>query len=245
MILFIKNIDIEGPETLGPFFEKDGFPMRTIDLSNGDKIPADLSDLDAVVVLGGPMNVYEEDKYSYLRDEDVFIKKVLKERISYLGLCLGAQLLAKAAGAKVGKSPKKEIGFDTVLLTNEGKADPLFFGLSGELDVFQWHEDMFEIPSSGTLLSSSSGCPHQAMRVGSNAYGLQFHIEITDKSIHEWSDEYFQHDPELLRRQKQAMLKRYEIIKTKFHKTAENLFANFVQIIRCNNKKAASVQKIS
>src|SRR3990167_5149044 len=110
MILFIKHIDIEGPETLQPVFESHGFQCQIIDLSLGDLLPEDFSDLEAVVVLGGPMNVYEEDKYPFLKMENVFIQKILQKKIPYLGICLGSQLLAKAAGAKVTSSAVEEIG---------------------------------------------------------------------------------------------------------------------------------------
>ena len=91
MIIFIKNITIEGPETLGDFFYKEGFKDKTVDLSRGERLPSDLSQVDAVVCLGGPMNVYEEDKYAFLKEEDIFIKRILSEEIPFLGICLGAQ----------------------------------------------------------------------------------------------------------------------------------------------------------
>jgi len=235
MILFIKNIDIEGPDTLGPYFEQQGYRTHVIDLSAGGVLPSTLEGVEAVIVLGGPMNVYEEDRFPYLREEDRFIRKVLQEDIPYLGICLGSQLLAKAAGARVGKSPSREIGFDAVRLTDAGRADPLFAGLPEQFDVFQWHEDMFDVPDRGILLSSSSLCPHQAVRVGENAYGLQFHVEITDKSIREWSDRYFQHDQPLLRGRKEEMLAQYRRVRESFHDTAGLMFRNFAAIVAARN----------
>ena len=164
---------------------------RSLICIRGDRLPKTFDHLDAVISLGGPMNVYEEDKYPFLKEENVFLRGILERGIPFMGICLGGQLLAKASGSKVGRSPEKEIGFSPVQLTVAGKKDPLFQGVAGPLDVFQWHEDMFEVPAAGTLLASSSVCPNQAFRVGKCAYGVQFHIEITDKSIREWSDEYF------------------------------------------------------
>ncbi|MBF0122716.1 MAG: hypothetical protein HQL21_04830 [Candidatus Omnitrophica bacterium] len=96
MILFIKHVDIEGPETLGSFFVKQGFELGVVDLHRGQKLPATLDGIDAVISLGGPMNVYEEAEHPFLKDEDVFLKKVLRAKVPFLGICLGAQLLAKA-----------------------------------------------------------------------------------------------------------------------------------------------------
>ena len=146
MILFIQNIPIEGPETIGDFFAENGFESKIVDLQSAEQLPDSLEGIEAVVCFGGPMNVYEEDKYPFLRGEDGFIKKVLEKEVPFLGICLGSQLLAKAVGAEVVKSPQEERGFFNVFLTECGKKDPLFSGLKGTLGVFQWHGDMFNIP---------------------------------------------------------------------------------------------------
>ena len=126
MILIVKHIDIEGPGTLGDFLKAQGEKFSIIELGSGDQLPADLKAFKAVVVLGGPMNVDEEDRYPFLKPENIFIQKVLTAKIPYLGICLGSQLLAKAAGARVVKSPVKEIGWYKIKLTSEGEKDPLF-----------------------------------------------------------------------------------------------------------------------
>ncbi len=232
MILFIKHVDIEGPETLGAFFEKQGFPIAVIDLHQGDKLPEDLTKLTAVVSLGGPMNVYEEDKYPFLKDEDIFLKKILKANIPFLGICLGSQLLAKAAGGSVIRSPQQEIGWFDIALTQKGKSDPLLKGLSSVMEVYQWHGDMCVIPKGGVHLASSKQCPIQAFRVGDNAYGLQFHAEITDKSIDEWSEDYTPQEQD----KRKAMLDRYKAIKEDFIRQGEILCKNFLEIIRERKK---------
>lgn len=224
MILYIKHIGIEGPETLGYFFEEKGIDSLTINALEGDIIPDDPRQFDAIVVLGGPMNVYEEDKYPALKEENVFIQKVLEEKIPYMGLCLGAQLLAKAAGAKVVKSPVKEIGWFDIQL----KEDPLFNGLGDSLEVFHWHEDMFELPLSATLIATAAGCPHQAFRMGTNAYGLQFHIEITGDNIDAWSQSYA--NDKIVERKK--MLSRYAEIRESFDQKARKLYTNFYKIVK-------------
>ncbi len=232
MILFIKHIDIEGPGTLGEYFQRKGKPFDTIDLGEGEKLPASLDRYDAIVSLGGPMNVYEEDKYPFLKDEDVLIKKVLQAQIPFLGICLGSQLLAKASGARVKKSPRQEIGFFDIELSHQGQDDPLFKNLGNTVHVFQWHEDMFEIPSSGQLLASSKECPHQVLKVGKNAYGLQFHVEITDKSIEEWSKEYLKSGPAVpFQKQMGGMLKHYQEKRKIFNQTAAQIYDNFLELL--------------
>ncbi len=237
MILYIKHIDIEGPGTLGKFFEQKGFKSQIIDLGKKDQLPNSLKDIEAVVVLGGPMNVYEEKKYPFLKKENDFLKNILEEKIPFLGICLGSQLLARAAGARVGRSPVKEVGFSTAQLSDDGKKDPLFEGVSEKFDVYQWHEDMFEVPKEGSLLAFSSGCPHQAFKVGAQAYGLQFHVEITDISIREWSDSYIKEnlDDKSL---KDQMLMDYKKKQRRFNKTAKTIYSNFLKIIEARKAGA-------
>ncbi len=231
MIIYLKHIDIEGPETIAPFFESKGFSSKIIELYNGHQFPVQFDDIDAVICLGGPMNVYEEDKYPFLKDENTFIQRLLDRQIPFLGICLGAQLLAKAAGAKVTRSPVEEIGWRKVKLTDDGMSDPLFKGLGRDLFVYQWHGDTFAIPQNGKWLVKGADCPRQALKVGCCAYGLQFHIEITDKSIREWSDEYFASNPELLKTRKSEMLEAYEINRKLFENEAQIIYNNFLNLI--------------
>jgi GMP synthase-like glutamine amidotransferase len=234
MILIIKHIDIEGPGTLGDFLLKKGEPFRVVELNAGEKFSKDLKGIKAVVVLGGPMNVYEEDKYPFLKEENVFIQRILKAEIPYFGICLGSQLLAKAAGARVVRSPVKEIGWYKIALTPDGKNDPFFQGFQEDEDIYHWHGDMFEIPQDGALLASGTGCPHQAFRVGKNAYGIQFHVEVTDRSIKEWCDEYSSTDLSGRKEHCAAMLDGYSKKKEQFNRQAERLYENFMRIIEKN-----------
>jgi GMP synthase-like glutamine amidotransferase len=136
------------------------------------------------------MNVYEEDLYPFLREEDLFIKEAIQRGKHILGICLGSQLIAKALGAKVSKAPVKEIGWYDVSLTKIGSQDLLFSNLPKTFSVFQWHGDTFEIPKGGKLLATANSVPHQAFRYGDNTYGLQFHLEVTEEMIHEWMESY-------------------------------------------------------
>ncbi len=232
MILIVKHIDIEGPGTFGAFLDEKKIPYRIVELGAGEALPKDLSAYKAVIVLGGPMNVDEEHLYPFLKPENEFIQNVLKANIPYLGICLGSQLLAKAAGARVGQSPVKEIGWYTVQLTDEGKQDPLFQGFSDTEPIYHWHGDMFEIPSNGKLLATAKGCPHQALKVGDNAYGVQFHVEVTDVSIKEWCAEYVERDLPGRREHAKDMVDEYYKLKDRFNTQARIIYTNFCRLAK-------------
>jgi len=188
-VLIIKHVAIEGPGLIEDCLKGERIPYQIINLESGIHLPK-LDDFSAVVILGGPMNVYEEDRYPFLREEDNFIKESIQRGKNVLGICLGAQLIAKALGAKVTKALVKEIGWFDISLTGEGLHDPLFSRLPETFSVFQWHEDTFNIPSAGRLIATSNPVPHQAFRYGENAHGLQFHLEVTEEMIREWMKAY-------------------------------------------------------
>jgi GMP synthase-like glutamine amidotransferase len=188
-VLIIKHVEIEGPGLIEDCLRQEKTPYQTLTLEPGLPLPK-LDNLSHIVILGGPMNVYEEDHYPFLKDEDLFIKESIQRGKFVLGICLGAQLIAKALGARVIKSPAREIGWYDVSLTRIGAVDPLFSYLPKTFSVFQWHEDTFEIPHSATLIATSSLVPYQAFRYGDNAYGLQFHLEVTGEMILEWIETY-------------------------------------------------------
>jgi GMP synthase-like glutamine amidotransferase len=189
-VLIIKHVDIEGPGLIEDCLKQERMPYEVLNLEGGTVRFPTIEDWTHIVILGGPMNVYEEDRYSFLRKEDLFIKEAIQRGKFVLGICLGAQLIAKALGAKVVKAPVKEIGWYEVSLTEEGVRDRMFCLLPGTFPVFQWHEDTFEIPKAGTLIATSSSIPHQAFRYGENVYGLQFHLEVTKEMIQEWMKTY-------------------------------------------------------
>ena len=126
--LIIKHVDIEGPGLIEYCLKQEKISYQILDLKAGVHLPK-LDGFTHIVFLGGPMNVYEEDRYPFLRDEDLFIKEAIQRGKSILGICLGAQLIAKALGAKVFKAPVKEIGWYDVSLTRIGSRDPLFSNL--------------------------------------------------------------------------------------------------------------------
>ena len=157
----------------------------TTDFSVASALPG-LTGYDAILVFGGPMNVDEVAAYPWLADEVDLIRQAHRHAIPVLGLCLGAQLLARALDARVYAAPISEVGVMDVTITPAGSADPLFAGLSSAFTVFQWHGDTFDLPQGATLLASSDACPNQAFRHGS-AYGLQFHLEVTAEMAADWA----------------------------------------------------------
>jgi GMP synthase (glutamine-hydrolysing) len=187
--LIIKHVEIEGPGLIEHYLRRESIPYQILDPESTIRLPK-LDDYTHVVILGGPMNVYEEDRYPFLKNEDLFIKEAIQRGKTILGICLGAQLIAKALGAKVIRAPVREIGWFDVSLTRMGSHDPLFSRLPKIFSVFQWHEDTFEIPKLGMLIATSSTVPHQAFRYGERVYGLQFHLEVTEEMIQKWMETY-------------------------------------------------------
>jgi GMP synthase (glutamine-hydrolysing) len=224
-ILIIKHVEQEGPGLIADALGSSGWKLETVELEKGEALPGDLREIAAVIVLGGPMNVYEVDKFPFLDDEERLIRKALVEEVPFLGICLGAQLLAKTCGANVYKSSEKEIGWYTVKTTRGGKQDMLFRHLPERMAVFQWHEDTFETPDGGMLLATGKPCKNQAFKVGSNAYGLQFHVEVTPDMVQRWMEG--EEDKNAVQR----ALSDTATIEKVFLKQAGQLLNNFKQII--------------
>jgi len=185
----IQHVEAEGPGLIEEALRQENISYQILPLNSGVHFP-NLDELTHIVILGGPMNVYEEDRYPFLKEEDLFIKESIQRGKAVWGICLGAQLIAKALGAKVTKSPVKEIGWYDVSLTKIGSVDPLFSHLPKTFSAFQWHEDTFEIPRASILMATSTSVPHQAFRYADNAYGLQFHLEVTQEMVQGWMETY-------------------------------------------------------
>lgn len=186
-VWILKHVANEGGGTIHDYLNQQNIPVRFIELHRGDSIPADLSRVRAVCVMGGPMNVDEEAKFPFLKAEDAFIRLLIREHIPVLGVCLGSQLIAKALGKKVYKAAAPEIGWGNVRLSDDALADPLFKTLhKTELQVLQWHEDTFDLPDGAVLLATNDLVPHQAFRYGRTTYGFQFHIEVNNTMLLDW-----------------------------------------------------------
>jgi GMP synthase (glutamine-hydrolysing) len=156
----------------------------------GDAVPSDMKGASGLIVMGGPMGVYEQERFPFLRDELRLIERALADKRPVLGVCLGSQLLAAALGAKVYKGSAKEIGWHDVRLTPVATNDPLMRGLPQVFTPLHWHGDVFDLPSGATHLASSAMTPIQAFRHDDNAYGLLFHMEATRETVEAFASEF-------------------------------------------------------
>jgi len=183
--LVLQHVAWEGPGLIGA--EADARHLHPevlrLDLSASLPLP---DKVEGLIVMGGPMGVYEYDKYPFLAAECSFIAEMVRRNRPVLGVCLGAQLLARALGARVFPGDKPEVRFGLVKLTAETDRDPLFGPEGPEIPVFHWHGDTFDLPQGATLLASSADYPYQAFRFGQCAYGLQFHVEPDASTWSAW-----------------------------------------------------------
>jgi GMP synthase (glutamine-hydrolysing) len=154
-------------------------------ISDGAEPSAPAESYDAVLVFGGAMHVDQEHRHPWLRDEDSLIRGLLDQRIPVLGVCLGAQLVAKALGARVGPLASPQIGWFEVEQTREAADDPVFADLPRRFSSFQWHSYAFDLPANAVPLARDSACL-QAFRAGKSAWGIQFHAEVTKESVDDW-----------------------------------------------------------
>jgi len=196
-VLIIKNISIEGPGIIVELLKQKGIPFSIVDLNSGE-IPPSLEGFDTLVILGGPMAVYEFDKYPHLVIGSRLIREAINRDLQILGICLGCQMVAYCLGAEVYPGQKKEIGWYHIELTGDGLRDPLMRRLAAHpkvgdfwrrFKVFHWHGDTFDLPPGAVLLASSHLYKNQAFRYGNRVYGFQFHIEVTKDMISEWIPE--------------------------------------------------------
>src|SRR5260370_14015059 len=174
----------ESPGLIGEALLRRGVALDICHVYQGDTV-RDPSECDALIVMGGDMNVYQEEQYPWLGVETRFMRQAALDGQAVLGVCLGGQLLARALGAIVRLGGAPELGLTAITLTEAGRADPLFEGLTS-VEATVWHDDTFDIPAGAAALGSSAGCAHQAFRYGQRAYGLQFHPEVTPAILEDW-----------------------------------------------------------
>lgn len=143
----------------------------------------EIESIDALVVMGGPMNVYEEKEYPWLTVEKKYIEQAIKKNKSVIGICLGAQLISDVLGAKVYKNPHKEIGWFPVTKIPQAEKIPHVSALPRQFTAFHWHGDTFDVPKGAVLVASSKACVNQAFIYKEKVLGLQFHLEITAEGV--------------------------------------------------------------
>ncbi|OVE81403.1 hypothetical protein BVY03_03745 [bacterium K02(2017)] len=174
--------------TLNPLFKNEGFRIKYVNFGRHPNEKPKLDNYNGLVILGGAMNVDQMDEYPHLKTEIDLIQEAVKMEIPVLGICLGAQLVAKALGSQVYANNEKEIGWYDVSLTADGKKDPLLSHLHSTEKIFQWHGYTFDLPTDSTLLATTTGCKHQAFRYKDKVYGFQFHMEVDEAMILRWLD---------------------------------------------------------
>jgi GMP synthase-like glutamine amidotransferase len=177
----LEHEPFEGLANIELWAKKKGHTISRTLLFNNEELP-DMNEFDWLIIMGGSMNIYEEEKYPWLREEKNFIAEAIAGKKIVLGICLGSQLIADVLGGRVSKNEYKEIGWLPVSLTKVAGNSPVFSNLPRKFTAFQWHGDTFKIPPGAVRIAESEGCANQAFEYG-RVVGLQFHFEYSEKSI--------------------------------------------------------------
>lgn len=232
-ILIIQNIKREYPGMTQQLLDQKKIVYEIIMMAERADNPPDLNNYSALIVLGGPDSA--NDTTPKMLAEVELVKQALAMQLPYLGICLGHQVLVKAAGGKVVPGVQREVGWKTpqqtpyvVHLTDAGKQDKLFQGLASTIPVFQLHGEMVEVTTAMTVLATGDVCPVQAVKMGDNAYGLQCHFELHDQLYQDWLNE----DPDLLKLDRAEMERYWEQVKIEYTKTGRQLIENWLNLLR-------------
>ncbi len=221
-VYILKHVANEDAGTLADFMTENNIAFEYVNLYAEASLPADFSRVQAVIAMGGPMNVDEEVKHPFLKAENKFIQEIGKKGIPFFGVCLGSQLLAKAFGARVYKAAAKEVGWGEVTLTGRALEDRVFRGIKEEtLPVLQWHEDTFDLPKGAPLLATNPIVPNQALRCQDKMYGFQFHIEVKRGMLEDWFAG---------REDKEEIVNRFDTLETRLKELSWKIYRNFFSI---------------
>ena len=183
-VLAFRHVPFEGAGRIEPVLQSRGIALEYADLYQPRAAMPDTARFAGLIFMGGPMSV--NDPLPYLQWEMEAIRGALNRGQPVLGVCLGAQLIAKALGARVYANPVKEIGWFEIHFTDAAQSDPVFAGLDRDETVLHWHGETFDLPPDAVWLARSERCRHQAFRLGERAYGLQFHLEVTPAMVADW-----------------------------------------------------------
>jgi GMP synthase (glutamine-hydrolysing) len=184
-VLVFRHVPFEDLGRIAPALEQRGVSAQYADLFEDPARPLDVSSAQGLIFMGGPMSA--NDSLAYIERELAIIREAAAGGMPILGICLGAQLIAKALGGRVFRNPVKEIGWYPIDWAPAAAADPLLAGLAGSDTVFHWHGETFDLPASAEWLASSAACRNQAYRWGATVYGFQFHLEVTPEMIADWT----------------------------------------------------------
>jgi len=182
-IHYLQHVPFEGLGCIEQWVTRNQHTLTATRFFENNELPS-LSGFDMLIVMGGPMGIYDDEKYPWLTGERQFIRQAIKANKTVLGICLGSQLIADAMGAKVYPNREKEIGWFDISSTEHGRQSRLLEGFDETFPVFHWHGDTFELPAGAHHLFQSKGCQNQAF-IRSNVLGLQFHFEVTQESLNE------------------------------------------------------------
>ncbi len=189
-IIILQHISIEDPGYIKDLMLSDGFNLTTIELDDGEKIPKNLNEFDAMFCMGGPMDTWMEEKYPWLVEEKKRIREfVVDLKKPFLGFCLGCQLLGEVVGGKVIKSNPAEIGMLDIDFSNSKEKDIIFSSFPKKIKALQWHSyEVIDLENNKniTLLASSLTTKYQIFKYKNHAYGIQFHIEVKDTTVNDW-----------------------------------------------------------
>jgi GMP synthase-like glutamine amidotransferase len=181
----LQHAAFEGPGEIAAWAGRHGYPVSIHHLYRGDPLPQ-FDAFDLLVVMGGEMNIYHYRDWPWLKPEREFIQSALAQDKRALGICLGAQLIADALGARIFQNPEHEIGWFPITWTDEARA--AFTGLPATTTVLHWHGDTFELPVGATRLAASEGCPEQGFLIRNKCLGLQFHMEVDSPLVKQFVD---------------------------------------------------------
>lgn len=179
----IQHVEFETLGTIAEWIEEKKHYLSTTYLYKNENFP-EIDDFDLLIIMGGPMNIYEYEKYPWLREEKTFIEETISSGKSILGICLGAQLLADILKAQVFKNEYKEIGWFPVFTVKSEESKIHFLeGVPDAFNAFHWHGDTFSLPKGGKKLFISNACENQGFVYKNKVVGLQFHLEMSNKTI--------------------------------------------------------------
>ncbi len=189
-VLVLQHFHENPPGRVGELLKEHMIPFDIIHVGQ-EQLP-NPTEYGAIIVLGGTQHLYNKSKYPYTIHEEIYLHEAIRQRIPYLGMCLGGQLLANAFQAPIRRLPKEHIGFLQVHFTEAGQQDALYQGLPGYQQAFQWHEDCFMLPAGAVSLAHHQDGSNQAFRYLDAAYGMQYHVEVNEEMLDHWL-----HDPAL------------------------------------------------
>lgn len=185
--IVIEHLAVEHPGTIKPALEAKGYVVTSVPAASIEEFRERAEQTALLVVMGGPIGVYDAPEYPFLSEEIRIIRGRLQRRMPVLGICLGSQLMAAALDARVYPGTAGvELGWGPVEMTEEGRKHPLAHVAGNGAPVLHWHSDTFELPRTATLLASTSQYPHQAFAVGNFGLALQFHVETNQAELEQW-----------------------------------------------------------